>query len=197
MNSSSLPALLTLLTLGVRRFFIVEQGEAKIVVRLGKPIYVAEPGLHSCLSLWGMVEWVGKFEYTQIRLDEKGVRQHVRAGRDHIPLKEVIDEHRESNILTKDGNQCTLEAVLYYRVHDPLKAVYDVTDYTLAIEKLVQSLLRNECGKYSICELMTGRENIARELQTSLERETQPWGVSVRLVELKSVELKSIDVGGG
>jgi regulator of protease activity HflC (stomatin/prohibitin superfamily) len=58
MNSSALPALLTLLTLGVRRYFIVEQGRAKIVVRFGKPKYVAEPGLHWCLSLWGLVDRV-------------------------------------------------------------------------------------------------------------------------------------------
>lgn len=190
MNSSALPAILTLLTLGVRRFFIVEQGEAKIVVRFGKPKYVAQPGLHSCLSLWGLVDRVGRFDYTQATLDEKGVRQHVRSPRDFIPTREVIDEHRESNILTKDGNRCRLEAVLYYTVSDPMKAVYSVTDYTLAIEKLVQSLLRNESGKYAVRELVTSRENIARELQKSLERETQPWGVSVRLVEIKSIDVE-------
>lgn len=190
MNSSVLPAILTLLTLGLRRFFIVEQGEAKIVVRFGKPRYVAEPGLHSCLSLWGLVDRVGRFAYTQVSLDEKGARQHVRTARHYIPTREVIDEHRESNILTKDGNRCTLEAVLYYAVNDPMKAVYNVTDYTLAIEKLVQSLLRNESGKYTIRELLTSRESIARELQSSLERETRSWGVSVRLVEIKSIDVE-------
>ncbi len=190
MNSSALPAILTFLTLGVRRFFIVEQGEAKIVVRFGKPRYVAEPGLHSLFSLWGLFDRVGKFEYTQVTLDEGGVRRHARIARDYIPTREVIDEHRESNILTKDGNRCSLEAVLYYTVNDPMKAVYNVTDYTLAIEKLVQSLLRNESGKYPVRELVTGRDKIANELQTALARETAPWGVSVRLVEIKSIDVE-------
>ena len=191
MNSSVLPSLLTLLTLGVRKYFIVEQGQAKIVVRFGKPKYVAEPGLHWCLSLWGLVDRVGIFVYTEVILGEKGVRKHERKSFDYIQTREIVDEHREENVMTKDGNRCALEAVLYYRIQDPMKAVYEVTDYTLAIEKLVQSLLRNECGKYAVRELMASRESIARELQVSLERETQPWGVSVRLVELKT-----IDVGG-
>jgi regulator of protease activity HflC (stomatin/prohibitin superfamily) len=190
MNNSLLPALLTLLTLGIRRFFIVEQGEAKIVVRFGKPRRVAEPGLHNILSLWGLFDRVGRFEYTEVSLDERGVRRHTRTANDSIPTREVIDEHRESNILTKDGNRCTLEAVLYYSVTDPLKAVYGVIDYTLAIEKLVQSLLRNESGRYPVRELVTSRDRIAHELQTALVRETAPWGVSVRLVEIKSIEIE-------
>jgi regulator of protease activity HflC (stomatin/prohibitin superfamily) len=190
MNSSALPAILTLLTLGIRRFFIVEQGEAKIVVRFGKPRHVAEPGLHNILSLWGLFDQVGRFQYTEVALDEQGVRRHTRSVHDSIPTREVLDEHRESNILTKDGNRCSLEAVLYYTVIDPMKAAYGVTDYTLAIEKLVQSLLRNESGKYPVRELVTGRDRIAHELQTALARETVPWGVSVRLVEIKSIDIE-------
>lgn len=192
MGSTALPTLLTALTLGARRFFVVEQGHAKIVARFGKPRYVAAPGLHSCFSLWGMVDQVATFEYSEVTLGEKGTRQHERKRFDHVPTREVIDEHREANVMTKDGNRCTLEAVLFYRVQDPMRAVYEITDYVLAIEKLVQSLLRNECGKYAVRELMVSRASIAHELQVTLERETAPWGVSVRLVELKSIE-----VGGG
>lgn len=190
MNSSALPALLTLLTLGVKRFFIVEKGVAKIVVRFGKPRYVAEPGLHSILSLWGLVDRIGTFEYTKVILDEKGVRRHERKHRDFIPTREVVDEHRESNILTKDGNRCSLEAVLYYTVVDPMKAVYGVEDYTLAIERLVQSLLRNEFGKYPVRELVTSRDRMAHDLQMALARDTAPWGLSVRLVEIKSIDVE-------
>lgn len=78
------------------------------------------------------------------------------------------------------------------RVNDPLETVYGVTDETLAIEKLVQLVLRNQSGKYRVRELATRRDRIAGELQTALARETAPWGVAVRRVEIKSIRIEGV-----
>jgi regulator of protease activity HflC (stomatin/prohibitin superfamily) len=159
--------LLSVFTLGVRRFFSVPQGYARIVTAFGKFIRAAQPGLNSCLSLWGLYQRPGML----------------------VPIMEQVREYPKENVFTRDGVGCTIDVVVFFTIREPGKAVFEVEDYETAIRNLIQATLRNECGNLATRELLAGREKLAQRLKESLEKDTAPWGISVRLVELTGIEM--------
>ncbi len=79
--------------------------------------------------------------------------------------------------------------MIFYKIVDAIKAVYEIRDYKVAIEDLVKAILRNECGSVPARELLSGREQLAAKLRDALDRDTEPWGIHVRLVELKGIDI--------
>ena len=79
--------------------------------------------------------------------------------------------------------------MVYYRVMDPRQAVYEVRDFVGALQKLVQSALRDECGKYELDELLVSRDRINSALRIQLDEATDPWGIKVDRVEIKDIDL--------
>jgi len=82
-----------------------------------------------------------------------------------------------------------VNAVLYYRVMDPNKAVVEVADYAYATSQLAQTTLRSVCGQAELDELLAEREKISLRLQETLDKDTDPWGIKVSKVELKHIDL--------
>src|SRR5258708_5636088 len=117
MDNKPLCALLSFLTLGILRFFVVPLGSFRFVLLYGKPVRYAESGLNRCLSLWGLYESPGPL----------------------IPSKEQFDDYKEEMVFTKDGVKCTIEVVVFYRITDAVKAVYEIGDYKTALKDLVQA----------------------------------------------------------
>jgi regulator of protease activity HflC (stomatin/prohibitin superfamily) len=179
-----------LLTLGLFSVVIVRQGEVRVIERRGRFSRVAGPGINFLWSLWGAGEVVGGFSISHVIKGPDG-RTHVqpRRGVTTIPTRTQVDDYPSESVITKDNLTINIDAVVYYRVFDPNKAIYEVQDYVGAVQKLVQSALRDQVAQYDLDDLLTGRDKINNALRTVLDEATDPWGIKVDRVELKDIDL--------
>ncbi len=106
-----------------------------------------------------------------------------------ISLRTITMDVPPQDVITKDNVSIKVNAVLYFRVMDPRKAVVEVEDYMYATSQLAQTTLRSVLGQSELDELLAERDKINDELQTILDRHTDPWGIKVATVEIKHVEL--------
>ena len=112
----------------------------------------------------------------------------VDSGR-KVSVRTVALDVPPQDIITKDNVSMGVNAVVYYRVVDPEKAICEVEDYLFAVGQLAQTTLRSVCGQSELDELLSNREAINEKLQTLLDVQTGPWGIKVTNVELKNVDL--------
>jgi regulator of protease activity HflC (stomatin/prohibitin superfamily) len=142
---------------------VISEYERGVVFRLGhiRPLY--GPGLH--------VVWPG-IDRLQ-RVDERVVTLT-------IPPQEVI---------TKDNVPARVNAVVLFNVTDPVKAVMVVENYAVATSQIAQTTLRSILGRADLDTLLAHREELNQDLRTIIELQTQPWGIDVRTVEIKDVEI--------
>lgn len=142
---------------------VVREYDRGVIFRLGKSIGAKGPGL---IILIPIIDKMVKISLRVITLD--------------IPTQDII---------TKDNVSVKVNAVLYFRVVDPVKAIINVEDYLFATGQLAQTTLRSILGQVELDELLSKREEINDQLQQIVDEQTDPWGVKVSLVELKHVDL--------
>ncbi len=106
-----------------------------------------------------------------------------------VSLRLIAFDVPSQDVITKDNVSIKVNAVLYYRVMDPNKAVVEVEDYAYATSQLAQTTLRSVCGQAELDELLAEREKISIRLQETLDKDTDPWGIKVSKVELKHIDL--------
>jgi len=106
-----------------------------------------------------------------------------------IPLRTVVHDVPPQDIITRDNVSVKVNAVVYFRVVDPLKAVIDVENYLYATSQLAQTTLRSVLGQAELDELLSERDKLNAELQEIIDAQTDPWGVKVSAVEVKHVDL--------
>ena len=106
-----------------------------------------------------------------------------------ISLREVVMDVPPQDIITRDNVSVKVNAVLYFRVLHPDSAVVKVENYLYGTSQLAQTTLRSVCGRAELDELLAERDKLNRELQEDLDRGTDPWGVKVRAVEVKHIDL--------
>jgi regulator of protease activity HflC (stomatin/prohibitin superfamily) len=106
-----------------------------------------------------------------------------------ISLRTVVMDVPPQDIITLDNVTVRVNAVVYFRVIDPQRAVIDVEDYLFATSQLSQTTLRSVLGKSQLDDLLAHREKINDHLQQVIDQQTEPWGVKVANVELKNVDL--------
>jgi regulator of protease activity HflC (stomatin/prohibitin superfamily) len=106
-----------------------------------------------------------------------------------VSLRLIAFDVPPQDVITKDNVSIKVNAVLYYRVMDPNKAVVEVEDYAYATSQLAQTTLRSVCGQAELDELLAEREKISLRLQEILDKDTDPWGIKVSKVELKHIDL--------
>jgi regulator of protease activity HflC (stomatin/prohibitin superfamily) len=118
-----------------------------------------------------------------------------------IILIPIIDQMRKVNlqlvtydvphqdVITRDNVSVKVNAVVYFRVLDPVKAIIEVQDYFQATALLAQTTLRSVCGQSEMDELLSAREKINIRLAEILDQHTDPWGIKVTLVEVKAIDL--------
>ncbi|MEA2064252.1 MAG: slipin family protein [Gemmatimonadota bacterium] len=106
-----------------------------------------------------------------------------------ISLRLVTMDVPPQDVITKDNVSIKVNAVLYFRVMDPSKAVVEVEDYMYATSQLAQTTLRSVLGQAELDELLAEREKINDKLQAILDEHTDPWGIKVSTVEIKHVDL--------
>lgn len=106
-----------------------------------------------------------------------------------VSLRLVTLDIPPQDLITRDNVSVKVNAVVYFRVMDPLKAIIEVQDYLYATSQLAQTTLRSVLGEVELDELLAEREKLNTKLQEILDRQTDPWGIKVQLVEIKHVDL--------
>ncbi len=106
-----------------------------------------------------------------------------------VSLRTVALEIPPQDVITRDNISIRVNAVVYFRVVDPNKAVVQIENYLYATSQLAQTTLRNIIGQSQLDELLSERDKINIQLQDILDKHTEPWGVKVSLVETKQVDL--------
>ncbi len=142
---------------------ILNEYERGVIFRLGRVIKAKGPGL---IILIPLVDRIVK-----------------------VSLRLVAMDVDPQDVITKDNVSVKVNAVIYFRVIDPVKAVIEVENYSYAMSQLAQTTLRSVCGQADLDELLSAREKINAELQEILDTHTDPWGIKVATVELKHIDL--------
>jgi len=106
-----------------------------------------------------------------------------------VSLRTIVHDVPPQDVITRDNVSVKVNAVIYYRVIDPRRAVVEVEQYHYATSQLAQTTLRSVLGQVELDDLLSQREKLNRELQTILDKHTDPWGVKVSMVEVKHVDL--------
>ena len=149
-----------LLIAGVR---VLQEYERGVVFRLGRYAGVKQAGL----------TWI-----------IPGVDRLVK-----ISLREIVMDVPSQEVITRDNVSVKVNAVLYFRVLHPEKAVISVENYLYGTSQLAQTTLRSVCGQAELDELLAERDQINRKLQEIIDQHTEAWGVKVRSVEVKQIDL--------
>ncbi len=106
-----------------------------------------------------------------------------------VSLRTVVMDVPPQDIITRDNVTVKVNAVVYFRVIDPRRAIIDVEDYLYATSQLSQTTLRSILGQSQLDDLLSNREEINNHLQKVIDEQTEPWGIKVATVEVKNVDL--------
>lgn len=171
--------LLLFIFTGIKR---VDEGRAKIVERLGRRHKVIRPGLNVIIPILDKVK-ANDFVLETI-LDQKRIPL---ATKDGISIAEHRMDPPEQRLMAKDNSEIYVDSVVYFRIVDPIKVVYDVNDFAGSFESLIQTTLRQEVGKYDGDTIITSRETLSDALKTALLDASRTWGISVLRVEIENI----------
>ena len=154
---------------------IIPQSETRIIERLGKYYATLKPGINIIIPF----------------IDRAKVIVTMQRGRyiysNHIDLREQVYDFDKQNVITKDNIQMQINALLYFQIVDPFKAVYEINNLPNAIEKLTQTTLRNIIGEMELDQTLTSRDIINTKLRGVLDDATNKWGIKVNRVELQDI----------
>ncbi len=173
---------LTILTLGIVRFVFVKEGTNQVITRYGKYSKTLSPGLQMFLSFWGFLGSIHPFHMTDPQTSQRTITTE-------IDMKEIVYDYPRERVISADNVQFEVNAVIYFRVFDPYKALFKVNDYTGSLRTLVQSILRAEIGKHDLEETYSNRTEISRSLTLEADQATDDWGIRVIRLEIKEFEL--------
>lgn len=135
----------------------------------------------------GVVFFLGRFQSVKgpgIVLLIPGAQKMVR-----VSLRTVTMDVPPQEVITRDNVSVKVNAVVYFRVVGPDKAIIAVESFLYATSQLAQTTLRSVCGQAELDELLAEREKINKNIQEILDRQTDPWGIKVALVEVKAIDL--------
>ncbi len=144
---------------------VVNQYERGIVLRLGKFHRTMDPGLRLIFPYF-----------------DRMIKVDVRTTPMDIPKQEVI---------TKDNVTVNVDAVVYYRVLDPRKAVLETTNYSYATSTFAQTALRDITGNFELDEILSKRDEISSQIKEIVDKQTDKWGIDIENVKLQNIELPS------
>ena len=142
---------------------VVQEYERGVIFRLGRTIGAKGPGLFFLIPI---IDRMVKVDLRTVTLD--------------VPAQEAI---------TADNVTVKVNAVVYFRVLNPVDAIIQIEDYRRATWQIAQTSLRNVIGQSTMDELLQNREELNEQLQVIIDEATEPWGIKVSIVEVKDVEL--------
>jgi regulator of protease activity HflC (stomatin/prohibitin superfamily) len=163
---------------------IVQQSETIIIERLGKYHATLSSGLNIIIPV------IDKPRQIIWRYSSEGpmgntVVQYVKENR--IDLREAVYDFPKQNVITRDNIVTEINALIYFQIMEPKRAVYEITNLPQAIEKLTQTSLRNVIGEMDLDDTLSSRDIINSKLQEILDDATNKWGVKVNRVELQDI----------
>ncbi len=164
---------------------IVGQAEVLVVERLGRFHRIARSGLNILIPL---VERPRPINVRYLEQDVGGTRRVVQGATTRIDLREQVLNFPSQPVITKDNVTIDIDAVLYYRIADPQKAIYSVQNLPFALETLTRTTLRNIVGEMELDATLTSRDVINKRMREVVEEASIGWGVDVTRVELQSIE---------
>ena len=163
---------------------VVPQSETRVIERLGRFHSVLGPGLNFIVPFIDKPKTI----YTRRIETTVGGRTVVRMSTTTvIDLREQVYDFPSQQVITRDNVTTEINALLYFQITDPKKAVYEIDNLPNAIEKLTQTSLRNVIGELELDETLTSRDTINTRLQSILDDATNKWGVKVNRVELQDI----------
>lgn len=155
--------LFLLIVLGVSMFRILREYERGVVFQLGRFWKVKGPGLVIIIP---------------------GIQQMVR-----VDLRTVVLDVPTQDVISRDNVSVKVNAVLYFRVMDPQRAIIQVEDFLTATSQLAQTTLRAVLGKHELDEMLAERERLNLDIQKVLDAQTDTWGIKVSNVEIKHIDI--------
>jgi len=158
-----IPPIIILIVILFSMLKILKEYERGVVFRLGRLVGARGPGL---IILIPFIERMVK-----------------------VSLRTVVMDVPPQDVITKDNVSIKVNAVVYFRVLDPEKAIIEVDDFLYATSQLAQTTLRSILGQAELDDLLSNREKINFELQDVLDKHTDPWGIKVSAVEVKHIDL--------
>ena len=164
-------------------FTIVQQSETRVVERLGKYDRTLQSGINFILPIIDRARPIYS-RYERASIDGTIVITRLS---DKIDLREQVYDFPKQSVITKDNVTTTINALLYFQIVEPVKAVYEIDNLPNAIEKLTQTTLRNVIGELELDETLTSRDTINSKLRAVLDDATNKWGVKVNRVELQDI----------
>ena len=173
-----------LVLVGLSGLRIIKQATVQIVERLGKYHKTLDAGIHFIIPFLDSIKQV---TMRVTRSDYQG-RAYVRnIFVNYIDLRERVYDFPRQNVITKDNVTLEINAMLYFQIVDAFKAVYEIENLAMAIEKLTQTTLRNVIGELELDQTLTSRDTINSKLRLILDEATDKWGVKVTRVELQDI----------
>nr|WP_200873462.1 SPFH domain-containing protein [Actinokineospora spheciospongiae] len=147
----------------IKSVLVIPQAQSAVIERLGRFRNVGEPGLNFLVPF---------FDRVRARID----------------LREQVVSFPPQPVITQDNLTVSIDTVVYFQVTDSRAAVYEISNYIIAVEQLTTTTLRNVVGGMSLEETLTSRDQINQELRGVLDSETGRWGIRVARVELKAID---------
>jgi len=162
--SAIVPAIVVVVVIILQRSIrVANQYERGVIFRLGRYNRTAGPGLYLVLPL---IEWQLKLDLRVVTTD---VAQQEGITRDNVPIK--------------------VNAVIWYRIVDPAKAVIQVRDVANTVVQVAVTTLRSALGQYTLDDILKTQETVTETMQKTIDDVTEPWGVKVERVQMKNVEI--------
>jgi regulator of protease activity HflC (stomatin/prohibitin superfamily) len=163
---------------------IVQQSETMIVERLGRYNRTLKSGIN---IIWPIIDKPRDITWRYV-IDALDGRKYVKfRSKSRIDLRETVYDFPKQNVITKDNVGVEINALLYFQIMDPVKAIYEIENLPDAIEKLTQTTLRNIIGELELDETLTSRDTINNKLRIILDEASNKWGVKVNRVELQDI----------
>jgi regulator of protease activity HflC (stomatin/prohibitin superfamily) len=177
--------IIVLILVGLKQ---VNQAQVMVIERLGKYRRTLKPGLH---VIWPVIDHVRPITWRRVMETVTPTGEKVMRAYEHVMLRvdmrEQVYDFPKQNVITKDNVAIQINALLYFQITDPVRAIYEISNLPEAIEKMTQTTLRNVVGEMDLDATLSSRDTINSKLRKILDETTDKWGVKVNRVELQDV----------
>ncbi len=168
----------------VKGLMIVQQSETVIIERLGRYHKTLSSGVNIIIPF---IDKARPIVWRYSLQSSKGTPIVRFSSVTHIDLRETVYDFARQSVITRDNVVTEINAILYFQIVDPMRAMYEISNLPVAIEMLTQTSLRNVIGEMDLDETLTSRDTINSKLRDILDDATNKWGVKVNRVELQDI----------
>lgn len=163
---------------------VIQQAETMLIERLGRYHRTLSSGINVIIPF---IDKPRPIDWRYVRTDPTGKNHYATTRTQRIDLRETVYDFPRQSVITSDNVSIEINALLFFQVIDPMKALYEISNLPDAIQKLTQTTLRNVIGDLELDQTLTSRDTINTKLRLILDEATHKWGVKVNRVELQDI----------